>query len=129
MTQEEILTFSKKFKRKFEKKHLKEIEKWLVDAGDTEMENIKKSVKSPLKIDYYAFFLHMFAIDRFILRQPILAILKIIWVWGFFAIFVMTGIIYLWIAEGLWPFFDWVTARARTRNYNYKVVKTILNKE
>lgn len=128
MTQEEIKNFIKKFKWRFKRKHLLEIEKWLLDASDEDLKKIKKSVKSPFKISFFAFFLCMFAIDRFALKQPFLALLKIVWVWGFFALCFITGIVYFWILEGTWPLIDYVTAPYRTYNYNYKVVKKILNK-
>lgn len=129
MTQEEIKSFSKKVRRKFKNKHLREIENWLVDAGDTEIQKIKKSIKSPIKMNSYAFFLGIFAMDRFALRQPFLAFLKIIWCWGLIALSFVTGIFYIGIPAGLWLFIDWCTAPFRTYNYNYKVVKKILNKE
>lgn len=67
------------------------------------------SFKQPLVVFLFAFFLGIWGIDRFILGQVGLGILKLVTLGGF----------------GFWALVDWFTAHSRARRYNARKLLAI----
>jgi TM2 domain-containing membrane protein YozV len=81
-----------------------------IDDEDFEM-LLHIKLRNPKKIQLLAIFLGQYALDRFLLHQPLIGVIKLFTLGGF-------GI--LWI-------FDIFTAKNRTKEYNAREILDIIN--
>jgi len=111
MEQSKIDMFIGTMQGKFRPEDTPTIRTILEKADDSKMIEIQgTNYKDPTIILIFSLFLGMFGVDRFMLGQPILGILKLLSLGGF----------------GIWAIIDWFLVMKTARKINFQKLKRII---